>query len=67
MSWRTDKIVDACVDLADELPRAKRALIAARRSGRDVQFNAYLAVRRIKLEVARPVVGLLDWLVSRAR
>lgn len=65
MSWRTDKIVDVCVDLAEELPRAKRALVAARRSGRDVQFNAYLAVKRIKLEVARPVIGLLDRMASR--
>jgi len=66
MSWRNDKIVEVCVDLEDELPRAKRALTAARRSGRDVQFNAYLAVKRIKLEVARPVLKLLDWTTNTA-
>lgn len=62
MSWRTDKIVEACEVLEGELPRAKRALVAARRSGRDKMFNAYIAVRRLKLEVVGPVSRALDTL-----
>lgn len=65
MSWRTDKIVEVCESLQDELPRAKRALCAARRSGRDIQFNAYLGVKRLKLIIAKPAIGLLDRLVVR--
>lgn len=64
MSWRTDKIVDACETMQDELPRAKRALCAARRSRRDVQFNAYVAVKRLKLDVAKPIIALLDRMVA---
>ncbi|AYN57443.1 hypothetical protein HOU47_gp37 [Arthrobacter phage Constance] len=60
MSWRTDAVVDACDDMKDELPRAKRALCAARRSGRDVRFNAHIAAWRIQLAIARPIVDLLD-------
>jgi hypothetical protein len=60
MSWRTDKIIDVCIDLEDELPRAKRALVAARRSGRDRMFNAYVSIRRAKLEIARPILKVLD-------
>jgi hypothetical protein len=67
MSWRTERIVDACVLMQDELPRAKRALSAARRSRRDVNFNAYVAVKRLKLEVAKPAVALLDWLSGARR
>jgi hypothetical protein len=60
VSWRTEKIIEGCTALADEMPRAKRALVAARRSGRDVQFNAYLAIKRIKLDVAKPAIFVLD-------
>jgi hypothetical protein len=67
MSWRTDKIVDACASLQDDLPRAKRALVAARRSGRDKTFSAHLAVRRIQLGVARPIVSMLDRLCGVRR
>lgn len=65
MSWKTDSIVDACADMQDELPRAKRALCAARRSGRDKTFNAYLAVKRLKLEVAKPSLAIIDRLSRR--
>jgi len=62
MSWRADDLVHACVILEDELPRAKRALCAARRSGRDVNFNAYVAIKRIRAEVSKPAVALLRWI-----
>lgn len=65
MSWRTDKIVEVCESLQDEMPRAKRALCAARRSRRDIQFNAYLGVKRIKILIAKPAIGLLDRLAAR--
>ena len=60
--WRTDKIVDACVVLEDEFPRAKRALVAARRSGRDRMFNAHIGWRRIQLVAVKPARTCLDWL-----
>lgn len=60
VNWRTDKILEVCAALEGELPRAKRALVAARRSGRDGQFNAYLAFKRIKLEVAKPMLAVVE-------
>jgi hypothetical protein len=63
--WQTDKIVDVCADLQEDLPRAKRALVAARRSGRDRMFNAHVAFRRIQLHGVRVATPLLDWLTAR--
>jgi hypothetical protein len=65
MNWRTDKIIEACDAMQDELPRAKRALCAARRSGRDRMFNAYLGVKRIKLVVAAPTTRVLDRMTAK--
>lgn len=62
--WRTDKIVEACIILEDEFPRAKRALVAARRSGRDRMFNAHIGWRRIQLVTAKPAMRALDWMAS---
>ena len=60
MSWRTERIVDACVLMQDELPRAKRALSAARRSRRDVQFNAHIGARRLQIIAAKPAIAIID-------
>jgi len=57
--WRTDKIVETCVILEDDLPRARRALVAARRSGRDRMFNAHIGWRRIRLVFARPAMRVI--------
>lgn len=65
--WRTDKIVEACIVLEDEFPRAKRALVAARRSGRDRMFNAHIAWRRIKLIAAKPAMAALNWMSGTKR
>ena len=54
-----DHIVHVCGILQEDLPRAKRALCAARRSGRDVRFNAYIGMKRIQMETVKAMDRLL--------
>jgi len=61
---QTDSLVTYCEALQDDYPRAKRCLAAMRRSGRDVHFNAYIGLRRLRIEVARPAVAVVRWLVT---
>jgi hypothetical protein len=68
MSWKTDKLVQACEVLEPDYPRAKRALVAMRRSGRDRMFSGHVAWRRIQLAFAKPlrfIVMCLDRFLRR--
>ncbi|WP_284984278.1 hypothetical protein [Arthrobacter sp. efr-133-TYG-118] len=62
MSARTDDLVTLCLVLYDDEPRARRCLSALRRSGRDVQFNAYLAQRRLALMAAKMFMPIVIFL-----
>lgn len=64
MSRRIDKLAHYCTMVEDIDPRARRCLIALRRSRRDVQFAGHIAQRRLGLEAERVVNPVIQWIAQ---